>query len=82
MFGSERKSLVNLRFFLGKTEKARNGRTGLGVRPNEQECSKAWQQRRCSEVTMGSLPATWGDLHELEAPGRRFDDFFSRASLR
>ena len=28
-FGSERKSLVNLRFFLGKTEKARNGRTGF-----------------------------------------------------
>ena len=27
-FGSERKSLVNLRFFLGKREKARNGRTG------------------------------------------------------
>ena len=30
-FGSERKSLVNLRFFLGKTEKARNGRTGLAL---------------------------------------------------
>ena len=28
-FGSERKSLVNLRFFLGKTEKTRNGRTGF-----------------------------------------------------
>ena len=27
-FGSERKSLVNLRFFLGETEKTRNGRTG------------------------------------------------------
>ena len=30
-FGSERKSLVNLRFFLGKTEKSRNGRTGLAA---------------------------------------------------
>ena len=28
-FCSERKSLVNLRFFLGKTEKSRNGRTGF-----------------------------------------------------
>ena len=30
-FGSERKSLVNLRVFLGKTEKSRNGRTDASV---------------------------------------------------
>ena len=28
-FGSDRKSLVNLRLFLGKAEKSRNGRTGF-----------------------------------------------------
>ena len=30
-FGGERKSLVKLRFFLGKTEKSRNGRTGKSL---------------------------------------------------
>ena len=31
LWARQRKSLVNLRFFLGKTEKARNGRTGYGA---------------------------------------------------